>query len=315
MNGVFVFSTRDNRCFVFHIYIYINFVDNLKQKTGEIHTMNILNSHIESFYNRPNLYNEIINRLKEMDVDLSNIRRKDIAGVDEFHVRGAQVSRELAEIANIKNAKVLDIGCGIGGPCRMLADEFGCNTIGIDLSGEYVATANLLSKLVGLEHVSKFVQGDALKLPFPDSTFDGVWTQHVQMNVRDKLKFYSEVERVLNDKGVFIYYEVFKKDNLDVRYPMPWADDGKISFLEPSSNMNSIFENLGLIKEKSMDQTESGIKILEKSLNRTPKDKLPRLGLNVLMGDSTKGKMTNLLNGLKEGKIHLESGIYKRRKC
>lgn len=276
--------------------------------------MNILNSHIESFYNCPDLYTDIINRLKEMDVDLNNVCRKDIAGVDEFHVRGAQVSKELAEIASIKNAKVLDIGCGIGGPCRMLADEFGCDTIGIDLSEEYVATANLLSKLVGLEHVAKFVQGDAINLPFPDSTFDVVWTQHVQMNVCDKLKFYSEIERVLNEKGIFIYYEVFKKGNLDVRYPMPWADESKISFLEPTSNMNSILKNLGLIKEQSTDQTESGIKILEKSLNRIPKDKLPRLGLNILMGASTREKMTNLLNGLKEGKIHLESGIYKRQK-
>lgn len=277
--------------------------------------MNILSSQIESFYHRPNLYTDIINRLKEMDVDLNNVFRKDIAGVDEFHVRGAQVSRELAEIANIKNAKVLDIGCGIGGPCRMLADEFGCDTVGIDLSEEYVATANLLSKLVGLERTAKFVQGDATSLPFPDSTFDVVWTQHVQMNIRDKLQFYCEIKRVLNDKGVFIYYEVFEKTDHKVCYPMPWADESKISFLEPSSKMNSILENLGLIKEQSKDQTESGIKILEKSLNRTPKDKLPRLGLNVLMGDSTRGKMTNLLNGLKEGKIHLESGIYKRRKC
>lgn len=80
------------------------------------------------------MYKDIINRRKEINVDLNNVCRKDIARVDEFRVRGAQALRELAEIANIKNAKVLDIGCEIGGPYRMLTDEFGCETFEIDLS-------------------------------------------------------------------------------------------------------------------------------------------------------------------------------------
>ena len=78
-------------------------------------------SKIESHYYRPDLYQVIIDRLEKMNVDLKNVRRQDIAGVDEFHVRGAEVSKELAKKANIKNVKLLDVGCGIGGPCRMLA--------------------------------------------------------------------------------------------------------------------------------------------------------------------------------------------------
>lgn len=276
--------------------------------------MNILNTQIENFYHRPALYADIIKRLNEMGVVLNNVGRKDIAGADEFHVRGAKISRELAEIVNIRNAKVLDIGCGIGGPCRMLADEFGCDTIGIDLSKEYIDTANRLSELVGLSHKTKFIQGDATNLPFENNTFDVVWTQHVQMNISDKLKFYTEIDRVLNDKGLFIYYEVFKNGNTDLSYPTPWADKSGISFLEESSKTNFMLEQLGLIKEQSTDQTASGIEILERMLNRMPKNTPSRLGLNVLMGESTNEKMRNLLNGLKEGVIHLESGVYRRLK-
>ncbi len=276
--------------------------------------MSILNSQIEQHYYRPDLYNDIINRLKELDVDLNNVNRKDIAGVDEFHVRGVEVSRELAKIANINNSRVLDIGCGIGGPCRMLADEFNCDTIGIDLSTEYVATANRLSELVGLSHKTKFIQGDATNLPFQDNTFEVVWTQHVQVNIKDKLMFYSEIDRVLANNGLFIYYEVFKKGGKEINYPMPWADESGISFLDQSSKTDSILEKLGLVKKQSTDQTESGILILQKLLDRISKRGVPRLGLNVLMGATTKDKISNLLNGLKEGKIHLESGFFKKQK-
>ncbi|HAH58387.1 MAG TPA: class I SAM-dependent methyltransferase [Bacteroidales bacterium] len=275
--------------------------------------MNVLNSQIVNFYYQPDLYNDIINRLTAMGVDLNNVGRKDISGVDEFHVRGAMVSRELAEMANIHGAKVLDIGCGIGGPCRMLADEYDCDVIGIDLSPEHIETANRLSALVGLNLKTKFIQADATNLPFEDHAFDVVWTQHVQMNIGDKLKFYSEIARVLSHKGAFVYYEVFKKENKEVNFPMPWADESTISFLGVSSQMNAILEGLGLAKDKYTDQTESGIHILEKSLDKMSKHPSSGLGLIALMGASTKKKMTNLLNGLKEGKVHLESGVYRRR--
>lgn len=276
--------------------------------------MEILNSQIEEHYYRPDLYNDIISRLKELDVDLNNVTRKDIASVDEFHVRGAEISRELAKIANINNSRLLDIGCGIGGPCRMLADEFNCDVVGIDISKEYVATASRLSELVGLNHKTKFIYAYATNLPFQDNEFDVVWTQHVQVNISDKLKFYSEIDRVLNNNGAFIYYEVFKKGSEDINYPVPWANESKISFLEQSSQIDSILQELGMVKKQSTDQTDSGIKVLERMLDRISKRGVPRLGLNVLMGASTKDKIANLLNGLKEGKIYLESGVYERQK-
>ncbi|MFK5974649.1 MAG: methyltransferase domain-containing protein [Flavobacteriaceae bacterium] len=88
--------------------------------------------------------------------------------------------------------------------------------------------------MVGLSGKTNFVYGDALELPFKDKTFDVVWTQHVQMNINDKIKFYTEINRVLSDTGTFIYYDVFKKGNKKVQYPMPWAENSDISFLMKS---------------------------------------------------------------------------------
>lgn len=273
--------------------------------------MNPLNQIIENHYLSENLFEDILNRLTEMGKDLRNISREDIAPVDEFHVRGAAVSRELAESIDLSNKTVLDVGCGLGGPCRMLAASYGCIATGIDLSSEFVRTANKLSELVGLGSKTKFVQGDATLLPFEGDSFDVVWTQHVQMNVPDKQKFYSEVSRVLKPGGYFLYYDIFKNTDRRVAYPMPWASTEDHSFLFRNSDMEAILSDLGLQKISSSDQTRAGIDFFEGMLAKLSEFGPPKIGLNVLMGETTKPKLLNLLEHLKNESLMLESGAYK----
>lgn len=270
------------------------------------------NIRIESQYDLPGLFEDILKRLEEQDIDLSNVSRSNIAGVDEFHIRGAEVSKELVAEFDLQDLKVLDVGCGLGGPCRMLADEFNCQVSGIDMSPEFVRTAQNLSELVGLNEKTEFVRGDALDLPFEDGSFNVVWTQHVQMNIENKWKFYSEINRVLDKNGVLIYYDIFKRDSEDINYPVPWANDKSISFLQTITHMESILNDLGFTREQVTDQTGKGIEFFQNVLEKIKTSGPPKIGLNVLMGNSTKEKLGNVLSGLEENKIELQSGIYKK---
>lgn len=265
---------------------------------------------IENQYHRSGLFEEILNRLKEQGFDLNNLSRSHIAGVDEFHVRGVEVSKGLVSAFDLNGLNVLNVGCGLGGPCRMLADEFNCRVSGIDMSHEYIGTAQKLSEIVKLNGNTEFVQGDALDLPYEDESFDVVWTQHVQMNIEDKAKFYSEINRVLKDSGSLIYYDIFKKVNEDVNYPVPWANDKSVSFLGTIENMDRILEDLGLRKEQTTDQTAEAVGFLSNLFEKMKINGSPKLGLNVLMGASTNEKLGNVLIGLEENKIELQSGIY-----
>jgi ubiquinone/menaquinone biosynthesis C-methylase UbiE len=179
--------------------------------------MGYLNDSIENHYLDEKLYENIIVGLQEQNIALDEVRRSDISGVDEFHIQGRKVSKELANSIDLRGASVLDVGCGLGGPCRMLADEYNCQTTGIDLSNEYIKTAIKLSKLVNLSHKTTFIQGDATDLLFENNTFDVVWTQHVQMNIPDKKKLYLEINRVLKTGGYFLFYDIFKKGDEKIK--------------------------------------------------------------------------------------------------
>ena len=267
------------------------------------------NKSVENHYLVNNLYDNILKKLKSIGVGINKVKRTDLSSVDEFHVRGLEVSKELAQNIISNNLKVLDVGCGIGGPARMLADEKNCMVTGLDLSQEFIDTAKALSKLVNLDSKTTFLKGDALDLPFENNSFDVVWTQHVQMNILKKKKFYSEIFRVLKTGGKFLYYDIFKSSDNDINYPMPWASREDLSHLINITELEIIFNSLGFNSFSKKNQTNAGLNSIKQMLSNIKEFGPPKMGLNVLMGKDTKEKILNAFNHFDRGDLQLWSGF------
>src|ERR1700741_2057670 len=59
---------------------------------------------------------------------------QQLAGLDQFHTRGLAATADLARLAGITaDMSVLDVGSGVGGPARFLAETYGCQVTGIGL--------------------------------------------------------------------------------------------------------------------------------------------------------------------------------------
>jgi ubiquinone/menaquinone biosynthesis C-methylase UbiE len=267
---------------------------------------------VQNHYTRDNLFETIVLLLERSGVNKKNIKRSDLAPVDEFHVRGLQVTKEIAGEAGLtKGMEVIDIGCGIGGAARLMADEYECHVTGIDLTQEYIRTAILLSELTGSKQ-THFVQADALELPFDDHQFDLAWTQHVQMNIENKEGFYREISRVLKKRGKFIYYDIFSTGKDPIHFPVPWADHQRLSHLVNVGEFHEMLALSGFTLVDSKNQTAPGIEFLEMILAKIAKEGFPPVSIELLIGDSYAEKFTNLHQNLVENKIVLESGIYQK---
>lgn len=273
---------------------------------------NLLTMTIPSHYAYNNLYEAILNALSNVAAPGKKITRKDITAIDEFHVRGQEVSFELATAAGLQpGMRILDAGCGLGGTCRLLADEFDCNVTGIDITEDYIRTATKLSELTGLQHKTRFVHGSVLSLPFENSSFDVVFTEHVQMNIADKKTFYSEITRVLKKDGRFVYYDILSNDHLPVKYPVPWAPNESISFLITSQQLHALLHDAGLNNIQITNETAKGISFFNNLFNLIEQKGLPALGLHMLV---SLDKMRNLYSNLVDGVCVLESGIFELKR-
>jgi ubiquinone/menaquinone biosynthesis C-methylase UbiE len=158
----------------------------------------------------------------------------DLGDFDQYHPGGRAATEALAAAAEpTSESVVLDLGAGLGGPARWLASHIGCHVVCVDITPEYCEAAEALTEFTGLASLVEVRQGDALRTPFDDSSFDLVWAQNAFMNIEDKGGLFREIHRVLKPGGKVAFMEVMAGPNREPAYfPLPWADRPELSFLK-----------------------------------------------------------------------------------
>jgi SAM-dependent methyltransferase len=125
----------------------------------------------------------------------------------------------------------------------------------IDLTPNFVEAARILTACCGLAERLEFRQANALAVPFPDGTFDHVWSYVVTMNIADKEGLGREVARVLKPGGRFSCNEIARGSGGAPVFPLPWADDEESGFLASPAVMRTALEAGGLSVIEQVDIT------------------------------------------------------------
>ena len=112
-----------------------------------------------------------------------------------------------------RGSRVLDVGCGIGGSARILADHYGFDLLGISISPAQISRARTLTP-AGLPHC-RFAVMDALALELPDHSFDAVWSVEAGPHMADKQRYADELLRVLKPGGVLAVADWNRRDPAD----------------------------------------------------------------------------------------------------
>ncbi len=123
-------------------------------------------------------------------------------GADRHAAQDRLVHR-LADFAGVTpGSRVLDVGCGVGGPALWLAGDLRCDVTGVTLSAAQAARAGEKAAERGLAERARFDQVDALATGYADASFDVVWALESVMHMADRAAFFAEMWRLLRPGGV-----------------------------------------------------------------------------------------------------------------
>jgi len=260
---------------------------------------------VARFYSGPGgLVAAISSALNAAGVDRETLRPADLAPVDEFHIRGRAATAEIVEALSLAaDSHVLDLGSGLGGPARTLAEVTGCTVTGIDLTAEFCEVATALSQWTGLSDRTRFNVGDATATGLPDAAVDAALTVHVAMNIADKPALYAEAFRVLRPGGRFVAYDVLQGEGGDVHYPVPWANDPSTSFLATAEDMRQLLSAAGFEVLSEVDSSDESLVWFQQMRARIERDGPPPVTFAAFLGDAFGQMAANQVANLDQRRI------------
>jgi len=112
----------------------------------------------------------------------------------------------VAEMACLTSGQhILDVGCGLGAPAVRIAERYGCEITGVNISREQIRQGRELIERRRMSDRVRIVRGDARTLDFPDDSFDAIVCLEAAGDIcvseEDKERFVRELHRVLRPNG------------------------------------------------------------------------------------------------------------------
>ena len=260
-------------------------------------------SDIENFWTRGDIFSRVHQAMSEAGLINKKLEIEELFPIDQYHARGIAATVDLGKRMPIKkNKRILDIGCGLGGPARYYAKEFECTITGIDITPSFVEIGNEFNKLTSMSDNVELLVGNGETLDFDNETFDGAYSQHVTMNIANREKFFSEAFRVLKKDSFFAFTEHGLGPEGNPIFPLPWANSLEMSFLLPPQKTISILKDTGFSDIKIIETAEKYISGYEKLIKLKSENKKSVLGIHVIGGDSMNERSKNSMESIKENR-------------
>ncbi|KAI4181204.1 MAG: hypothetical protein L6R41_006757 [Letrouitia leprolyta] len=133
-----------------------------------------------------------------------------------FYQAIARHEHYLAHVMGLRDGmKVLDVGCGVGGPAREIAKFSNAKIVGLNNNDYQIERAERYATKEGLASQLAFTKGDFMQMSFAENTFDAIYAIEATVHAPSLEGVYSEIFRVLKPGGVFGVYEWLMTDKYD----------------------------------------------------------------------------------------------------
>lgn len=133
---------------------------------------------------------------------------------DTIYEASRRTIRQMAEKSGFvgKKARVIDLGGGFSGSARFLAGNYGWEVVVLNLSEAENQRGRKMNKEQGLDHLIEVIDGSFNSIPYPDESFDIVWSQDAILHSDNRTRVLDEAYRVLRPGGEMIFTDPMQAD-------------------------------------------------------------------------------------------------------
>lgn len=212
------------------------------------------------------------------------------------------------------DSRALDVGAGYGGAARWLAKNYGCHVVAQNLSEAENERDRKTNREQGLDHLIEVVDGSFEDIPYSDESFDIVWSQDAILHSGARDKVISEVARVLESGGEFVFTDPMQADDCPAGVLQPILDRIHLDSLGSPGAYREAAKGHGLEEVTFEDHTPQLVSHYSRVLAETERQE-PRLKGKV-SGDYIARMKKGLRHWIEGGeKGYLTWGIFLFRKA
>ena len=204
---------------------------------------------------------------EDFDLPLMRKLRDEAYGEDigqHSWVTAEDLRRDVSRLKLTVNSRLLDLGCGPCGPLTFIMKSAGCSGIGLDLSDAAIAAGRRRAADLGVEHRLAVQQADLdAQLSLATGTVDAVISLDVILHLRDRLRAFADIARVLVPGGRFLFTDAaivtgsISSEEVALR-----SMHGFAQFCAPGFNERTL-EQAGLTLLETEDRTQGMLRNAE----------------------------------------------------
>lgn len=135
--------------------------------------------------------------------------RRDAYGEDigqHSWVSAEELRADIQRLRLHESSRLLDLGCGPCGPLTFILATTGCRGTGVERSRSALHVGRARAASLGIDALLEVREADLDEpLPLDSRTFDAVMSLDVVLHLRDRLRLFREVARLLQPGGRFLF--------------------------------------------------------------------------------------------------------------
>lgn len=177
---------------------------------------------------------------------------------DQYHYLGTDaVDAGIAALGLRPRHRVLDVGSGLGGPARYLAERVGCTVTALELQRDVHEVGRELTGRCGLARLVRHLHGDILEGPAPPGAFDALVSWLAFLHIPERERLYRRCHEALRPGGGIYVEDFFERGRLNAREHRALARKVYCRDLPRLENLRRDLEAAGFVEVRVRDVSPS----------------------------------------------------------